>query len=183
MDRGGHEPTPAEVVATLRPLAPAFRRAGVVLALENHDRLGSRTLAALVTELGTDWVGICLDTVNSLGALEGPEVVVEVLGPLAVNLHVKDFDVVRANASLGFDVRGRPVGGGRLDLDTLLPRLTRPGALTAVVELWTPRQASAEATVELERRWAEESVTHLQRRFGRPEAVTAHPTSTRSAAR
>ena len=133
VDRGGHEPTPAEAVATLRPLAPAFRRAGIVLALENHDRLSSRALAWVVEELGTDWVGVCLDTVNSLGALEGPDVVVGVLGPLAVNLHVKDFDVVRANASLGFDVRGRPVGGGRLDLDALLPRLTRPGPLTAVV--------------------------------------------------
>lgn len=161
VDRGGHEPTPAEVVALLRRHEDAFRRAGVVLAIENHDRLSSATLAGVVEELGTGWVGICLDTVNSLGALEGPDLVIATLGPYAVNVHVKDFDVVRANSSLGFDVRGRPVGGGRLDLDRLFDAIPAREQLTAVVELWTPQQDTAAATVELERRWAEESVRHL----------------------
>jgi sugar phosphate isomerase/epimerase len=161
VDRGGHEPSPAEVVATLRPHEPAFRRAGVTLAIENHDRLPSAVLAAVVEELGTGWVGICLDTVNSLGALEGPDVVVATLGPLAVNVHVKDFAVERIGSNLGFDVRGRPVGGGRLDLDRLFAAVPPDRPVTAVVELWTPRQADVAATVELERRWAEQSVRHL----------------------
>jgi len=161
VDRGGHEPAPAEIVATLRGHEQAFRRAGVTLAIENHDRLPSAVLAAVVEELGTGWVGICLDTVNSLGALEGPDVVVATLGPYAVNVHVKDFTVERSNSSLGFDVRGRPVGGGRLDLDRLFAAVPPDRPVTAVVELWTPRQADVAATVELERRWAEQSVHHL----------------------
>ena len=161
VDRGGHEPAPAEIVATLRAHEPAFRRAGVTLAIENHDRLPSAVLAAIVEELGTDWVGICLDTVNSLGALEGPDMVIATLGPYTVNVHVKDFTIDRSNSSLGFDVRGRPVGGGRLDLDHLFATVAQNHPVTAVIELWTPRQASETETIALERRWAEQSVDHL----------------------
>lgn len=162
VDHVGHEPAPAEIVALLRPHEQAFRRAGVTLAIENHDRLTSATLAGIVHQLGEDWVGICLDTVNSLGALEGPEVVITTLGPLTVNLHLKDFDVVRSNAGLGFDVRGRPVGQGRLDVARLLRTVGRPGLQkTAVVELWTPEQATLADTVALENSWARQSVEFL----------------------
>lgn len=180
VDQGGHEPTPAEIVALLRPHADAFRRAGVTLAIENHDRLPSSVLAAVVEELGTDWVGICLDTVNSLGALEGPAVVIATLGPYAVNLHVKDVTVERANSSLGFDVRGCPVGAGRLDLDLLLDAVPVDRPLTAVIELWTPRQATVAETVALERRWAEQSVHHLT---GRLLARRTRPTPLTSGVR
>lgn len=163
-DAAGHEPAPAEIVSLLREHELAFRRAEVVLAIENHDRLSSVVLAAVVEALGTQWVGICLDTVNSLGALEGPAVVIETLGPLAVNVHVKDFDIVRSHANLGFDVRGCPVGAGRLDLRQLFSRLgDRMPVLTAVIELWTPHQDSLADTVALERDWAEQSVQTLSR--------------------
>ena len=49
-----------------------FEEAGVVLAIENHDKFSTDELVYMVEELGPSWVGICLDTVNSFGALEGP---------------------------------------------------------------------------------------------------------------
>lgn len=163
VDQPGHTPTPEEIVALLGAHEQAFRRAGVILAIENHDRLPSDTLASIVDRLGEGWVGICLDTVNSLGALEGPDVVVATLGPLTVNLHVKDFDVVRSNAGLGFDVRGRPAGQGRLDVSRLLRAVGRPGLQkTAVVELWTPEQETLRETIKLEKSWAKASVRHLR---------------------
>lgn len=153
VDRPGDEPSPEAVVARLRPLAEAFRRAGVRLGLENHDRFPCRTLRALVEALGTDWVGVVLDTANSLAAGEGWETVAAVLSPYAVQLHLKDFAVRRLPHGLGLVVEGAPLGRGLLPARELL-RLGLP----TTVELWTPFQGELEATIALERRWAEESL-------------------------
>lgn len=165
VDWAGHRPSPAEVVELLAPHRTAFLDAGTVLAIENHDRFGVAALQRIVADLGGDWVGICLDTVNSFGALEGPAVVVAALGPLAVNLHVKDFAVVRHRSQMGFTVEGRPAGQGSLDVPWLLAELGRFGRsdLTAVLELWTPESdRGIEDTVATEQRWAEESLAYLR---------------------
>jgi sugar phosphate isomerase/epimerase len=112
LDTPNHRPTPDEVVATLRRALPAFERAGVCLAIENHDRLPSTTLAAILDRLDSPCAGICLDTANSLGCLEGLETVLEVLGPRAVNLHIKDFEIVRPPHQKGFIIEGRPAEDG-----------------------------------------------------------------------
>src|SRR5579872_2822411 len=91
IDAKGDEPTPDETVSRLRPVIARFAATNVKLAIENHDRFNCRTLARIVESLGPEQVGICLDTVNSFGALEGPEAVVETLAPYTLNLHVKDF--------------------------------------------------------------------------------------------
>lgn len=153
VDRPGDEPAPEEVVRRLRPLAAEFRRAGVRLGLENHDRFPARTLAALVEALGRDWVGVVLDTANSLAAGEGWETVAAVLSPYALHLHLKDFRVRRLPHGLGLVVEGAPLGRGLLPVRELL----RMG-LPATLELWTPYQGDLEATLALERRWAEESL-------------------------
>jgi len=152
IDRPGDEPTPEEVAARLRPLAGEFRRAGVRLGLENHDRFPARTLAALVEGLG-EWAGVVLDTANSLAAGEGWETVEGVLGPFALHLHLKDFTVRRQPHGLGLVVEGAPLGRGLLPAARLLR-----GELPATLELWTPFQGDLEATIALERRWAEESL-------------------------
>jgi sugar phosphate isomerase/epimerase len=162
VDSKQHHPDPAEATRTLRRSQSAFERAGVVLAIENHDRYTSGELATLVRALGTQWSGICLDTVNSFGALEGPAVVIETLAPLTVNLHLKDFAVRRASHMMGFTIEGRPAGQGQLDIPRLLDTIAavRPDA-TAVLELWTPPAASVAETVQRERQWAEDSVEFL----------------------
>lgn len=162
-DLGEDEPAIEEVVARFSSVAAECRQAGVVIAIENHDRLKSRQLAAIAAAL-PGAVGICLDTVNSLGALEGPEVVVETLGPFVVNLHLKDFAVVRHPTLMGFTVEGRPAGQGVLDIPWLLARLAGFGRdCNAILELWPPRQASVEATIRLEAEWAASSVETLRR--------------------
>jgi sugar phosphate isomerase/epimerase len=135
----------------------------VRLAIENHDRYQAAVLVQVVESLGTDWVGVCLDTVNSFGALEGPEVVVAALAPYTLNLHLKDFTVRRVDSQMGFRVEGCPVGQGRLDVPWLLECLSaRAENMTAIIELWTPPAQRMEDTVERERVWAEESVHYLR---------------------
>lgn len=163
VDTPNHHPAPRDVVEVLGVLRPAFEAAGVTLAIENHDRFTSATLAGIVEKLGRDWVGVCLDTVNSFGALEGPQAVVETLGPLTVNLHVKDFTIFRASHAMGFTIEGRPAGQGSLDLPWLLGRLRAFGRdPNAILELWTPPEATLPETIAKEQKWAELSIAYLQ---------------------
>lgn len=163
VDSANYHPTPDEVVKALVPFKEKFMAAGVILAIENHDRFSCETLAEIVRRLGADWVGICLDTVNSFGALEGPKVVVDILGPLTVNLHIKDFTISRASHMMGFNIEGCPAGQGRLDVKWLLDRLQIFGRdPNAILELWTPPEVDLDATIAKESHWAEESVVYLR---------------------
>jgi sugar phosphate isomerase/epimerase len=159
----GRDLTAPEAIAVLMPHREAFKAAGIMLAIENHERYTTDELITIVTELGTDWVGICLDTVNSFGALEGPVVVVEKLAPFTVNVHVKDFAVRRAEHMMGFTIEGTPVGQGQLDVPWLLDKLGGTGRdISAIIELWTPPGTTLEATVHKEAEWAEASVGYLK---------------------
>jgi 3-oxoisoapionate decarboxylase len=163
VDGKGDEPTPEETVCRLRPLLPRFAAANVKLAIENHDRFCCRTLARIVEDLGPELVGICLDTVNSFGALEGPEVVIETLAPYTLNLHIKDFTITRLSSQMGFVVNGCAAGQGRLNVPWLLERLKSAGRdPNAILELWTPFGPTLEETVARENRWAQESVQYLR---------------------
>jgi len=163
IDTASHHPSLEEVVETLTPLEPAFTQAGVRLAIENHDRFQAQVLADLVRRLGADWAGICLDTVNSFGALEGPQVVADALGPLTVNLHFKDFTIFRASHMMGFTIEGRPAGQGKLNAPWLLNRLKGQGVdCNVILELWTPPEDDLESTIIKEQRWAEESIAYLR---------------------
>jgi sugar phosphate isomerase/epimerase len=162
-DVGDCRPSPEEVVRDLRAVIGEFEAAGVCLALENHDRFRAETLRGIIEAVGNANLGICLDTANSFGALEGPEAVVRTLAPHTVSLHVKDFAICRRSHNLGFTIEGRPAGRGQLDLPWVLREVSaaRPEA-NAILELWTPPEADLAATIAKEVRWAAESVACLQ---------------------
>jgi 3-oxoisoapionate decarboxylase len=163
IDTDRHRPPPDEVVATLRRALPALERAGVTLAVENHDRFPVATLATIVREVGSERVGVCLDTVNSLGSMEGPAAVLDVLGPLVVNFHVKDARIERLSHNMGFLVSGTPAGQGMLDLPGMLRRLAELGRRPNVIlESWPPPEGDLEATIRKEAAWAEESMPYLR---------------------
>jgi sugar phosphate isomerase/epimerase len=162
IDLGRDEPTVSEAIARLTRYEDAYRTRGLRLAIENHDRFTSRQLIDIVDGLG-DWTAICLDTVNSLGALEPPERVLAALGPHAINVHLKDFTIQRHRHSLGFEIIGTPLGRGRLDLPRLLAAVAGWGRVqTAILELWTPLQESLDLTIAKEHSWAVASLSHLR---------------------
>jgi 3-oxoisoapionate decarboxylase len=164
LDTADRRPTPDEVVTTLGCVLPAFERAGVCLAIENHDRFRSATLADILDRLDSPCAGICLDTANSLGCLETVETVLEVLGPRTVNLHIKDFEILRPRHQKGFIIEGRPAGSGRLDIPRVLERLRTLGRdPNAILELWPSPEADSAAAAAKEAIWAAESVSYLRR--------------------
>ena len=163
IDTAIHHPAESEIIETIRTIAPEFERSGVCLAIENHDRFRAQTLVSFLKRIDSDCVGICLDTVNSFGALEGPEVVVKTLAPWAVNLHVKDFAIFRPRHHGGFTIEGRPVGQGRLDVPWLLQELRAYGrAPNVVLEQWPPVGETLADTIAAESAWAVESVEYLR---------------------
>ena len=160
IDGPDFHPSPEHVVKTLRDVEPLLD--GLQLGLENHDRFPARTLRSIVEAAGSERIGICLDTANSLGAGEGLATVVSELAPLTVNLHLKDFHIARLPHLMGFTVEGRPAGGGMLNVPELLDQLSRfHRCETAVLELWTPPEPELERTVAKEEAWAAQSLEYL----------------------
>jgi sugar phosphate isomerase/epimerase len=164
IDTEAPQPTPDEAVAALRAVMPDFERAGVYVAIENHDRFRAATLAAILDRVDSPNVGICLDTANSIGCVENLDTLLAVLGPRIINLHVKDYRILRAPHGKGFLVEGRPAGAGQLDIPALLAALggsARP--FSAIIELWPPPEAAIAATIAKEAAWARSSVNYLRR--------------------
>ena len=155
------QPSLGQAEQWIRKVLPEFAANGVVLGLENYEAHSCFALAALVRGLDSRWVGICLDTVNSFGALEPAEGVVQTLAPLTVNLHVKDFVIERVPYKMGFVVRGTPAGSGRLDIPWLLKQMPADD-ISAILEQWPPPQDSVETTIAMERDWAERGVQYLR---------------------
>jgi sugar phosphate isomerase/epimerase len=150
-------PPAAWIAGQLRAAVPLLANAGIPLALEN-----SVTPAAdLASLLQAEWLGVTLDTANSLAICEGWRYVVEHLAPLTLCFHVKDFIVRREWHKMGFRVEGRPAGQGQLDIPWILARLG-PRCQSAILELWPPEQASREETIRMEQAWAERSIRTLR---------------------
>jgi sugar phosphate isomerase/epimerase len=158
-----HKPSKREVMSLLDAVLPSFERANVIISIENHDRFTAREFIDIITTLASPHVGICLDTANSFGALEGPAMVVQELAPFTVNLHLKDFAIARLHHQMGFVIEGRPAGQGRLDVPWLLAQLRNAGSdPNVILELWTPPARNIAETIAKEALWAEQSIRYLR---------------------
>ena len=163
IDGPDYTPEVDKVVEIIRQALPALEKNRVYLALENHDRLLTTAFVEIIEKVGSEWVGICLDTVNSMGAGEGLETVIERLGPLSVNFHVKEFTVKRIYHMMGFEIEGLPLGEGQLPLEKVLENLG-PDCRTAILEQWVPPVTDdIQATINRENEWATQSIEYLKR--------------------
>jgi 3-oxoisoapionate decarboxylase len=159
----GVQPCRDEVIAMLNGQLERFAGAGVELAVENHELYSADDLAQIVEALDSRWVGICLDTANSLGRMEGPGVVVPRLAPHTLCLHAKDVRVARVPTMLGFTVTGAPAGEGDLDLPGLLRLVREAGRCGSVVlEQWPPDLGDPNASGRQETEWAERGIAYLR---------------------
>ena len=160
---GGKTPSTEELTAALCAILPDLDTARIKLAMEN-GKVPAAVLDQVIRSLSSPWVGITLDTVNSLAIPEGTEQVVKTLAPHTACLHIKEFVVKRAWHMMGFIVEGKPAGQGQLNIPWLLDSLRAAGAsCNAVLELWPPEQKTLEETIALERAWAVESIPYLRR--------------------
>jgi sugar phosphate isomerase/epimerase len=141
-----------------------FEESRVFLALENYELHPVRQLADLIERVDNEYLGACLDTGNSIAALETPDMVVDALAPHALCLHIKDFLFRRADHGLGYIIEGCPIGEGVVDVESVFGRLRTHGRLVSVVlEQWTPYQGNIEDTLAVQDQWAKKSLQYLKR--------------------
>lgn len=109
--------------ATLERAEPAARAAGVKLAVENHKDFRTDELVDLLKGLASPWVGVCVDTGNSIALLEDPAATIAALAPLAFTVHLKDMGL--EDAPDGFRLSEVPLGTGLLDLPAVVAALRK----------------------------------------------------------
>lgn len=162
IDDAGYEPSEQEVIQIIKQLIPLCKKADVVLALENHDRFKAKTLVHIINETDPEWVAVCMDTANSLGAGEGIYEVVPLLLPYTINVHIKDFNIARAEHKMGFIVSGSAAGEGMLDIPWLIAECKKyKRCATATLEIWMNKEASNECTIAKETDWINKSIIYL----------------------
>jgi sugar phosphate isomerase/epimerase len=163
IDKPGYEPDLSSVIDIISDLVPELGSKKIRLAIENHDRFKAREFEQIIQSVGSPWVGICLDSVNSMGAGEGFDEVSRILIPYTINLHVKDFTIRRVSHKMGIIIEGAPAGKGKLNINGLVSALSETRSCqSAILELWTPPEQDIEATIIKEKKWAEESINYLK---------------------
>jgi 3-oxoisoapionate decarboxylase len=164
IDDVDYHPSLGEIISIIKADIGDFRESNIILAIENHDRFTVKNLIEIIEKTDKDYVGICLDTANSLGAGEGIKEVVEGLAPYTVNLHVKDFTIKRVSHKMGFTVEGCAAGDGMLNVPYILEQLTPYNrCLSATLEVWSNPLSTIEETIEREAYWTDKSLNYLKK--------------------
>jgi sugar phosphate isomerase/epimerase len=89
---------------------------GIKLALENHNAdLQAREIKVLIEEVGSDVLGVNIDSGNPLAIMEDPHLTLEILGPYVLTSHVRDTAVWRVPE--GVAMRWVNMGEGNVDID------------------------------------------------------------------
>jgi len=112
-------------IALAVPVVEKYRMA---LGLENHKDWTADEMVALMKRHSSEFLGVCLDTVNNIALLDDPMEVVAKLAPLAVTTHFKN--VAAKEYPDGFLLSEVPLGQGILNLAQVVEtiRKARPGA-------------------------------------------------------
>jgi sugar phosphate isomerase/epimerase len=97
---------------------PIVKKHGMRLAIENHKDWLIPELVEMLRKISSEYVGICVDTGNSIALLEDPIAVVEAYAPFAFTTHIKDMGV--AEYEHGFLLSEVPLGTGFLDLSRII---------------------------------------------------------------
>ena len=163
IDENNYRPEVGTILSVIRNSRMELESEGIILALENHDRLHASVFRDIVEISGSPNVGICLDCVNSMGIGEDIDTVLKCLAPYTVNLHIKDFSVKRVSHKMGFVIEGTPAGQGLLNLPRIIERLQQYGRCqSGILELWTPPAENLRETIQLEEVWARASVSYIK---------------------
>lgn len=127
-ERAALPPGPIEkhietVVKLLRSVRSEVMDAGLKIAIETHKDLQAWELRELIEAAGKEFVGVYLDTGNPVFVLEHPLTTIEVLGPYALTLHLRDSVVYEHPR--GVAVQWVPLGEGALDFRAVIASARR----------------------------------------------------------
>jgi len=157
----GWDPDLPAQIEVLKQTLSRLTDDGTVLAIENHFHFHPRQLVQLLESTGDSRLGICLDPLNSISKLAGPQETVDLLADYAVTMHAKDARAVRRNTA--FCVVGCPLGEGQVDIQNIIARVRRSGKLRSVhVECWMDRLETEEQTLAAEEQRVFQDISYLR---------------------
>ena len=125
-DREHLPPGPVEqsiesMIQVLRAVRSQCMDAGLKIAIENHKDLQARERRQVIEGAGREFVGSYLDTGNPVFVLEHPMTTLEVLGPYALTVHLRDSVVYEHEG--GVAVQWVPLGEGTVDFRAFIARM------------------------------------------------------------
>lgn len=94
------------VTEVLRACSERAAAAGVALLLENHSDFTVAEYRRIIEAVGSSAVGVFLDLINAVSALEDPVAVTEALAPYALAAHAKDYELESIATEDGYHRRG-----------------------------------------------------------------------------
>ena len=108
---------------SLRLAEPVLKRHRLRMAVENHKDWLIPELLEIVRKFSSEWIGICVDTGNSIALMEDAMSVIEAYAPFAFSVHLKDmaFD----EYGDGFLLSEVPLGGGFLSIARIVQILRK----------------------------------------------------------
>ncbi len=143
---------------------PLAEELGLRIAIENHTDTFADEVLWLVKKLDHPLVGTCIDTVNSLQVIEGPEDAVEKMLPYAICCHFSD-DLMVVDPMGVHDV-GVASGQGSIDMPKILKRIKEASPMDRIIfENEIPFLRADEPIEEARKReWqaCEESIAYLR---------------------
>jgi 3-oxoisoapionate decarboxylase len=113
-----HIETAARVLKAVKPQAID---AGVKIAIENHKDLQAWEMRELIETAGKEFTGSLLDTGNPVFVMEDPMTTLDVLGPYALTVHLRDSAVYEHPR--GAAVQWVPLGEGAVNFKNFVARM------------------------------------------------------------
>lgn len=164
-DFGSYEPPISEIITILKNSIPLIEQTGLVLAVENHDRLTAAEYAKIAEQLNHPLIGLVVDSTNSLSTEESMEEVLKWMAPHCVCFHLKDYVIKRSNSGIGLATVGASAGTGRLDIPKALDHLQKHAKqdFSTILESWMECGSSSEESLRKEETWARDSVAYLKK--------------------
>jgi 3-oxoisoapionate decarboxylase len=112
-----------EGVNSVRRAEPLLARHRFHLALENHKDLLADDLLKVLRQVGSEFVGLCVDVANNFALLEDPIETATAFAPHGLTVHIKDLGIRPCEE--GFWLSDEALGAGFLDLRAIVAILRR----------------------------------------------------------
>lgn len=154
-----------QLVPLLREATAYAAQSGVVLALENHIDFTADQVVQIIEDIGSEQLGICLDTTNQLRMLEDPREAIRKMAPYAKACHFKDARAHRGNPREFAFWPSVPTGEGIIDFPDALQALGNSGfsgILALEIDYLHPDYPSLDEAIKL-------SLSRMRSLLGRPE--------------
>lgn len=102
---------------------PVLKRQRLRLAVENHKDWLVPELLDILRRISSEWVGVCVDTGNSIALMEDAMDVIEAYAPFVFSVHLKDMGF--GHCADGFLLSEVPLGDGFLPMPKVIAALRK----------------------------------------------------------